>query len=396
MQRDFNSSTTAGNIKIMSKTLKWIIFSVIGVIAIIIIAKLTADKNSDAIKVTAETVKRRAIIETVTASGRIYPGTEIKVGSPIAGEVVELNVQEGDTVTKGQVLARIQGDKSGGSTPRISIPNVPPGFESLVQGMQTQPRSTASSATIVAPMSGTVLGLNIKQGERIGSMQMPGSELMRIADMKHIEVRVDVNENSIIKVTVGDSADVEVDAYNKRKFKGLVTSIGSGSSKKDVQSMMSADITAYEVHIQLVPSSYADLIDTSKRRRMAFRPNMNARAEIKTQRHENVLSVPVGAVTSRMKGSDDTMEDKKAENKETDNNNNDVELEEVVYVIKTDGTVEKKVVTTGIQDINHFEILTGLKDGDEVVTGPNTAVSTSLKTGKKIKKVKKEELFQNK
>lgn len=379
----------------MNKTFKWILFSVLGVAAIILIAKLTADKDSDAIKVTTELVKKRTIVETVTASGRIYPATEIKVGSPIAGEVIELNVQEGDTVTKGQLLARIQGDKSSSSTQRISIPNVPPGFEGLVQGMQTQPRSTASSATIVAPMSGTVLGLNIKQGERIGSMQMPGSELMRIADMKNIEVRVDVNENSIIKVSVGDSADVEVDAYNKRKFKGLVTSIGSGSTKRDVQSMMSADITAYEVHIQLIPSSYADLIDTSKRRRMAFRPNMNARAEIKTQRHEYVLSVPVGAVTSRAEGSDDRMEDKKAENKEADNNN-EVELEAVVYVTKTDGTVEKKVVTTGIQDINHFEILTGLKEGDEVVTGPNTAVSTSLKTGKKIKKVKKEELFQNK
>lgn len=328
--------------KYMSKTLKWIIFSVIGIVAIILIAKLTADKDSDAIKVTAEPVKRRTVVETVTASGKIFPGTEIKVGSPIAGEVVQLNVQEGDTVIKGQVLARIQGDKAGGSTPRVSIPNVPPGFEGLIQGMQTPQRSNASSAIIVSPMSGTVLGLNIKQGERIGSMQMPGSELMRIADMKNIEVRVDVNENSIIKVSVGDSADVEVDAYNKRKFKGLVTSIGSGSSKKDIQSMMSADITAYEVHIQLIPSSYADLIDTSKRRRMAFRPNMNARADIKTQRHENVLTVPVGAVTSRMKGSDDTMEDKKAANKEAENNENDeAELEEVVYVVKTDGTVEK-------------------------------------------------------
>ena len=186
----------------MSKTLKWIIFSVVGIVAIILIAKLTASGDGHAIKVTAEEVKRRTITETVTASGKIFPATEIKVGSPISGEVVQLNVQEGDTVTKGQVLARIQGDRSGGSTPRVSIPNVPPGFEGLIQGMQTQPRSTASSATIIAPMSGTVLGLNIKQGERIGAMQMPGSELMRIADMKNLEIRVDVNENSIIKISV--------------------------------------------------------------------------------------------------------------------------------------------------------------------------------------------------
>ena len=382
----------------MSKTLKWVIFSVIGIVAIILIAKLTADKDGDAIKVTAEEVKRRTITETVTASGKIFPATEIKLGSPISGEVVQLNVQEGDTVTKGQVLARIQGDRSGGSTPRVSIPNVPPGFEGLVQGMQSQPRSTASSATIIAPMSGTVLGLNIKQGERIGTMQMPGSELMRIADMKNIEVRVDVNENSIIKLSVGDSADVEVDAYNKRKFKGVVTSIGSGGTRKDMQSMMSAEITAYEVHIQLLPSSYADLYDTSGRRRMPFRPNMNARAEIKTQRRENVLSIPVASVTSRLKGSDDTMQDKKAANKEADNTDGDDisdESEEVVYVIKAD-TVEKRVVTTGIQDINHFEILIGLKEGEQVVSGPNTAISTTLRTGKKIKIVKKDQLFENK
>ena len=229
----------------MSKTLKWIVFSVIALIAVLLVIKATSNKDSDAVKVTAETVKKRTIIETVTASGKVFPETEIKLGSPIAREVVQLNVQEGDTVTKGQVLARIQGDRSGGATPRISVPNVPPGFEGLVQGMQTQQRSSASSATIVAPMNGTVLGLNMKQGERVGSMQMPGSELMRIADMKNIEVRVDVNENNIIKVSVGDSADVEVDAYNRRKFKGIVTSIGSGGTRKDVQSMMSADMTAF-------------------------------------------------------------------------------------------------------------------------------------------------------
>src|SRR5215207_1193231 len=137
----------------MSKTFKWLVFSLIGIVAIWAIVKASSNKDGDAIKVTAETVKKRTIIETVSASGKVYPATEIKVGSPISGEVVQLNVQEGDTVQKGQVLARIQGDRTGGSTPRVSIPNVPPGFESLVQGMQTQPRSTAASATIIAPMS---------------------------------------------------------------------------------------------------------------------------------------------------------------------------------------------------------------------------------------------------
>lgn len=368
-----------------------------GIGAIIAIAKLTADKDADAIKVTAEEVKRRTITETVMASGKIFPETEVKIGSPIAGEVVELNVQEGDTVVKGQVLARIQGDRTGGSTQRISLPNLPPGFEGLVQGMQPQRTLSASSANIVAPISGTVLGLSIKKGERIGIMQMPGSELMRIADMKNLEVRVDVNENSIIKVSVGDSADIEVDAYNKRKFKGIVTTIGSGGNRKDIQSMMSADITAYEVHIRLFADSYQDLIDTTKRRRVPFRSNMSANAQIKTQRQENVLSIPVSAVTSRPKGSEQTGEEKKNAQKQDGENvgNNNIELEPVVYIIKND-TVEKRTVTTGIQDMNHFEILSGLKEGDRVVTGPNTALSTGLRTGKKIKEVEREKVFENK
>ena len=381
----------------MSKKFKWILFSVIGLLAVWLVLRVTKNKDADTINVTADAVKRRTIIETVSASGKISPAIEVKVGSPIGGEIVQLNVQEGDTVKKGQVLARIQGDRTGSAAPRISVPNVPPGFESLVQGMQQPRTSTASSATITAPINGTVLGLNVRAGERIGTMQMPGSELMRIADMKNIEVRVDVNENNIIKVSVGDSADVEVDAYNKRKFKGVVTSIANSTAKRDAQSFLSADVTNYEVHIRLLPSSYADLFDTTARRRMPFRPNMNARADIKTKRKEGVISVPVGAVTSRVKGSDDHLSDKK--------NDNDVpqdeasitnELEEVVYVIRTDGIVEKRVVTTGIQDFNYFEITSGLKEGEQVVTGPNTAIGTNLRTGKKVKVVKKEQLFEKK
>jgi HlyD family secretion protein len=380
----------------MNRTFKWILFLVIGLAVIWLVIRAVSSRDSDTVKVTAENVKRRTVVETVSASGKVYPATEIKVGSPIAGEVVVLNVQEGDTVQKGQVLARIQGEKNSGGTQRISVPNIPPGFESLVQGMQTQRPSTASSATITAPISGTVLGLNIKAGERIGAMQMPGSELMRIADMNNIEVRVDVNENNIIKVSVGDSADVEVDAYNKRKFKGVVTSIGNGNARRDAQSFLSADVTSYEVHIRLLPSSYADLFDSTNRRRMPFRPNMNARADIKTKRKEGVVTVPVGAVTSRPEGSDD-----KGEANKRDNDNNATvesagDLEEVVYIVRADKTVEKRTVTTGIQDFNYFEITNGLKEGEQVVTGPNTAVGTTLQTGKKVAIVKKEQLFENK
>jgi len=384
----------------MNKTLKWILLSLVGLVAILLIIKAVTGKGDEGSKVTAEAVKKRTIIETVTASGKVYPETEIKVGSPISGEVITLNVQEGDTVAKGKVLAFIRGDRSGSAPQRISMPNIPPGFEGLMQGM-SQPRATpaASSATITAPISGTVLGLNIKKGERIGTMQMPGSELMRIADMNNIEVRVDVNENNIIKVSIGDSADVEVEAYNKRKFRGIVTSIGNGGTKKDAQSFMSNDVTAYEVHIKLDRASYADLFDSTKKKSLPFRTGMNARADIKTKRREAVLSIPVGAVVSKSKGSEDDTEDKdkakaKEENVMVEETTSD-ELEEIVFVSRGD-TVERRVVTTGIQDIYYFEILSGLKEGELVVTGPYGVVSKTLKNGKKITIVAKEKLFETK
>lgn len=382
----------------MSKTTKWILFSLIGIVALLFIIKAVKGKDDDGIKVTAEPVKQRTLIETVSASGKVYPETEIKVGSPIAGELITLNVKEGDTVTKGQVLARIQGDKNTVAAPRISLPTIPPGLEGLVQGMQQPARSTTSSAVITAPISGTVIGLTGKQGERVGTMQMAGSELMRIANMNSIEVRVDVNENNIIKVSIGDSADVEVEAYNKRKFKGVVTGISNGgSSRRDAQSFMSADVTAYEVRIKLDKSSYADLFDTT-RRNLPFRSGMNARAEIKTRRAENVLSVPVGAVVSKPKGADVIAENKTANEKATTDSIDNMgdELEEVVFVIKGDKTVEKRTVKTGVQDIRYFQILDGVKTGEEVVTAPYGVVSKTLQTGKKVQVVSREKLFENK
>ena len=239
----------------MNKTVKWILISVVALLAIFLTAKAVMKKGSDGEKVTAETVRRRTITETVSASGKLYPETEIKLGSPISGEVTQLDVHEGDTVAKGQVLARIQGEK-GAAAQRITLPNVPPGFEGLVRNMQPPATGTGlSSAVIKAPISGTVIALNIKKGERTGAMQMPGYEMLRIADMNNIEVRVDVNENNIIKISIGDSADVEIEAYNKRKFKGIVTSIANGGTKRDAQSFLSNAITNYEVHIRLLPAS---------------------------------------------------------------------------------------------------------------------------------------------
>jgi HlyD family secretion protein len=253
-------------------------------------------------------------------------------------------------------------------------------------------------------MDGVVSLLAVKKGERVvGTAQMAGTEMMRIADMSRIEVRVDVGENDVPKVHLGDSAIIEVDAYNNRKFKGVVTQIASSSKGAATTGAAASDVTNYEVRIRLLPESYKDLIDPKRPKSFPFRPGMNASADIQTKRHENVLSVPINAVTTREKGSDKSVKNEKSsfdakpdENAEEANTAKSDDLEEVVYVLQKDSKVKKVVVKTDIQDINHIEITNGLKEGDEVVTGPYSTVSKTLKDGTKVKVTSKDKLFEKK
>ena len=254
-------------------------------------------------------------------------------------------------------------------------------------------------ATITAPMDGVISLLNVKEGERVvGTAQMAGTEMMRVANMSTIEVRVEVGENDIVKIGIGDEADVEVEAYNNRKFRGVVTQIASSTKNAAVTS--ATDVTNYEVHIRLDPASYADLV-AGNARKFPFRPGMNASADIKTKRAENVVSVPIAAVAARIKGSDTNVEQVKKEKRKAAENKDDEEatavdaeeLEEVVFIMKEDGTVEKRKVTTGIQDINYIQVTGGLQGGEKIVTGPYNAVSKTLKSGNKVQVVDKEELF---
>jgi HlyD family secretion protein len=246
-------------------------------------------------------------------------------------------------------------------------------------------------------MNGVISSLSVKKGERVsGNSFTVGTEMMRVAEMDVMEVRVDVGENDIVKVYVGDSADIEVEAYNNRKFKGVVTQIAS--STKTTQTS-SGDVTNYEVRIRIDASSYSDLVDPSKPKKFPFRPGMNASADIKTKRKDNVVSVPIASVAARMKGSDKSVADEKKEKEKAKDDNTDVNisgdaLEEVVFVIRKDGTVEKRTVTTGIQDMNFIEITGGLKDGEQIVTAPFDAVNKTMKSGDKVVIVTKDKLFQ--
>lgn len=447
----------------MNKKLKW--FLIIGgaLLAVFVVVKMkgSGDKTE---KVAVEKAAKRTIIETVNASGKVYPEIEVKISPDISGQITELNVQEGDTVRKGEVLARIYADiyslQRDEAASRVNqsvatVDNSKAALESLksnldlakqnydrnktlydqkviskaeldlientlrsaqatynaalqnIRGLQANVQSTQtglsrankdlSRTTIVAPMDGVISSLKVKKGESVaGSSFNVGTEMMTVSDMSGIEVRVDVGENDIVKINIGDSADVEVDAYNNRKFKGVVTKIAS--STKSSSALTSAnDVTNYEVRIKLDAATYKDLTNKT----FPFRPGMNASADIKTKRVENVLAVPIAAVNARVKGSDMNMADKKKEDNESKGGEeNDItvatddnELEEVVFVLQADGTVKKAVVKSGIQDINYIEILSGIKAGDEVVIGPYIAISKNLKDGMKVKVVPKDKLF---
>ncbi|MBI1343012.1 MAG: HlyD family efflux transporter periplasmic adaptor subunit [Terrimonas sp.] len=453
----------------MNKTVRWILIVMVGLILLLVVGKMITGSGDSGMKVSAEKASRKTIIESVNASGKIYPEIEVKISPDISGEVVELNVQEGDSVKKGQLLARIYADiyatqrdqaaaavnqqqavvanseaqlnalkatldqaertyqrqkqlfdekvisraefeqaqstyesaKANYNAAKESIRGNMAGIQSA-QASLTRANKDLGRTTLTAPMDGVISSLSVKKGERVaGNSFNVGTEMMRVADLSVMEIRVDVGENDVIKVSIGDSADIEVDAYNNRKFKGVVTQIAS--SVKSTSALGSGnDVTNYEVRIRLDPASYSDLIDPAKPRKFPFRPGMNASADIKTSRHENVLAVPINAVTTRVRGSDKTIDDKKKEDQKAskamngDTENDDIasdELEEVVYVIQADGTVRKTVVTTDIQDINYIEIKSGIKEGDEVVTGPYNVVSKTIKEGTKVKVVDKDKLF---
>jgi HlyD family secretion protein len=259
-----------------------------------------------------------------------------------------------------------------------------------------------SRTSVLAPMDGVVSLLNVKKGERVvGNSMMAGTEMMRIADMSRIEVRVDVGENDIPKVSLGDSALVEVDAYNNRKFKGVVTQIASSSVLAAQQSLAnsSTDVTNYKVYIRLLPSSYSDLMDPSRPKSFPFRPGMSASADIQTKTKSNVVAVPINAVTTREKGTDNTVSDKKDEKKQedgiqqTEKSNLSSDLDEVVFVMQKDGSVKKMKVKTDVQDINYIEVTNGLNEGQEVVSAPYNVISKTLEDGMKVKIVPKEQLF---
>ncbi len=465
----------------MNKKTKWILISVgILLVLLVVLSKTGVFGKDEGTKVTAEKVQKRTIIEVVNASGKIFPEIEVKISPDISGEITELTVAEGDTVKKGQLLARIYADiysiqrdqaASGVAQSRsqvvntqAQVANTNAGLEALKASMelaqknfdmqkklfadkvisknefniaeanfktakanynaaQESVKSTMANVegarageqsayanlqkankdlgrtAIVAPMDGVVSLLSVKKGEKVaGNSFNVGTEMLRIADMSKIEIRVDVGENDIPKVKLGDSAIISIDAYSDRKFKGIVTQIASsniGASSQNALAGTSNDVTQYKVYIRLLEESYRDLLGKGS---FPFRPGMSASADIQTKTRINVFSVPINAVTTRDKN-DSTKKttdkkDDEAALKSYEPSMDDLEV--VAFVKGTDNKVKKVKVKTGIQDINNIEITEGLKEGDEVITGPYDVVTKKLKDGYEVKVVDKKDLFEKK
>jgi len=426
------------------KTLVWVL--VIVFLIIVSIWATVASKRSEGIKIAIEQAGYKDIIEVVSANGKVYPETEVKVSSDVSGEIVDLPVIEGDSVRKGQVLVKIYADVYGSmrdkanaalsqaqaqqansaaalaaykakldqnklaydrnkelfaqkvvsrsefetaeGTYRSALADYNAAVESVnsnrfavasARAGLTEANTNLNRTTIVAPMNGIVSLLPMKKGERVvGTAQMTGTEIMRIADLNTMEVQVDVGENDIPRVKYNDTAIIEVDAYNNRKFKGIVTQIASSSKNAATSTTTTASsadqVTNYVVHIRILQDSYKDLITGNKP--YPFRPGMSASVDIQTQRKNHVLSVPINAVTKE-----------RGENAK-DNN-------EVVFMLQPNKTVKQVRVTTGVQDNDYIEILSGIKQGGEVVTAPYSAISKDLADDKKVKVVPKKDLFES-
>jgi len=393
-----------------------------------------------------DSVAVRDIVETISASGKIQPEVEVKISSDVSGEIVEVFVMEGDSVKQGQLLMEINPEiyvsendrvqamvlqaQSGLASAKARQSQAEAQFEQAelafqrstklyqkeaisaaeyeqsksaflvaqneikaakqaVDGAAYNVRSVEASlkasrenlnrTRLLAPMDGIVSKLNVEKGERVvGTAQMTGTEMLRIANLSNMEVRVEVNENDIVKVKLGDTANIEVDAYSNRIFLGVVTAIANSPAGQNA--IVSSDqVTNFEVRIRILRSSYEDLLVGLNSKMSPFRPGMSASVDIRTRRANNVKSIPIGAVVARADSS------QPASGKPA--------FKEYVFVADA-GKAKMLEVETGIQDLQYIEIKSGLGNYRQVISGPYSLISKTLKSGDAIQVVDKSLLYE--
>ena len=436
----------------------------LGIVAVVLVVGLVIAKKAGVIgssgmkQVAIEKAQYRSIVETVTASGKIHPETEVKISSEVSGEIILLNVREGDSVKKGDLLieinpviyeSQVNQAKAGLSQVRANkmateatykssqvlydqaiitynrqkqlhdekiisdadfdmakntLKNAETSLATTKEQLNAAQFNIVSSESqvkqandqlvksrIFAPMSGIVSMCNVKLGERVvGTAQMAGTELIRIADLDHMQVEVDVNENDVLKAKLGDTAAVEVDAYLNKKFVGVVSEIAYSSSTATSVVSTSQAIN-FTVKVKLLKESYKELIDAEHGQAYPFRPGMSATVDIKTSSKDHILTVPIQAVTTREN------KDSVKTNQKTDDDSGTKEkkkVQELVFTVES-GKAKALNVKTGIQDANYIEILSGMTEGLTVVKAPFKLISKTLENGDLVEVVKEKDLFKD-
>lgn len=426
----------------MKKHKKKIIVAVILIVLGVIgfsVYKNTFAKDEEAIEIEVSNLSKGDIVQKVSATGKIQPEIEVKISSEVSGEIIGLPVIEGQVVKKGDLLVRINPDLyqstidrsvASLSTSRAGLKQAEAQLKEAklnydrnkilldkgvisksewdkivatyevavagkssasynVQGAQasvTEAKDNMYRTTIYAPVGGTISRLDVELGERVlGTQQMAGTEIMRVANLDNMEVEVDVNENDIVKIAVGNEAVIEVDAYMKKEFKGIVTSISNSS----VSATATADqVTNFKVKVRILKESYQDLLEGKPSTYSPFRPGMTATVDIISKSQKNVTYVPISAIV--MKSKAEAVAGKSNEDEITPENDTEKELtkqEEKKYesvFVRNGDKAELRFVKTGIQDNQNIEILEGLKPGDQVIVGPYSTVSKTLKVGDKV------------
>jgi HlyD family secretion protein len=422
---------------------RYIIFGAIGLLLLWIVVSIIWSKREKPIPVTTEKAVRKTIVQTVSATGKVQPETEVKISPEVAGEIIELPVEDGLSVKKGDLLVKIKPDSykalleqqeaaisSAKATnlqqkatmmkteqdlkraddmfnkKTISIQEYNAAqaaydvakntHESSLheieraQAGSSQARDQLSKTTVYSPIDGTVTVLNSKLGERIvATGQFAGTEVMRVADLNHMQAVVDVNENDVVNVKIGDKANVKIDAYSERKFKGTVAQIAN--TGKTTGAGTQEEVTNFEVKINLDNEN------------LLLRPGMSCTADIETNMVKDVVTVPLQSVTIRTGESNlspEEIEKRKQKVAARDKGDNNAEvtsgrqekqaqkeerekLSKVVF-LKNGSKAHMVKVATGIADDSYMEIKNGVKPGDEVISGTYSAISRKLKEGAKV------------
>ena len=425
-----------------SRRRRYIILGVVALLVLWAVISAILGKREKPIEVVTEKAVRKTIVQTVSATGKLQPEVEVKISPEVAGEIIELPVVDGMPVKKGDLLLKIKPDSyqaqlaaqtasiSGARATSLQLKAAAAKAEQDLKRSQdlytkkmisesefvaartahevatatyesslheieraeagsTQARDQLSKTTIYSPMDGTISVLNSKQGERVvATNQFAGTEVMRVADLANMEARVDVNENDVVNVKVGDKAVVSIDAYGERKFTGTVGQIAN--TGKTTGTGTQEEVTNFEVKIKI------------QDRDVQLRPGLSCTAEIQTDMVENVIAVPMQSVTIRSDSnlSPEEIEQRKQKQSASDRGDNAAEftnellekraekeerekLAKVVF-LKDGGKARMVKVTTGIADDTYMEIKSGIQEGDEVISGSYSAISRKLKDGAKV------------